>query len=78
MIYGLFEPRKPIRRRILIYSLFDVILIALTALAFFLLDLVFRQYLKPEDLLDLRLLMAALLAVIFIFQTAAAYIRSRT
>jgi hypothetical protein len=77
MQLSLFEPRKPKTRRLLIYGLFDAILLALTAIAFFLLDLVFRQYLKPEDLGDLRILMVALFTTIFIFDTALAYLRSK-
>jgi hypothetical protein len=77
MHLNLFEPKRPKPHRLLIYSLFDVILLALTGIAFFLLDLVFRQYLKPEDLGDLRILMAALFATIFIFDTALAYLRTK-
>jgi hypothetical protein len=77
MQLSLFEPKRPKTHRLLIYGLFDAILLALTAIAFFLLDLVFRQYLKPEDLGDLRILMIALFTVIFIFDTALAWLRSK-
>jgi hypothetical protein len=77
MQLSLFEPKRPKTRRLLVYGLFDVILIALTAIAFFLLDLVFRQYLKPQDLGDLRLLMIATFTVILIFDTALAWLRSK-
>ena len=72
----LFEPPRK-KRRIVFVSGLEVLLLAILGMAFLLLDFVFRDLLGPQDVLYLRLLMAASWIVIFILQVALAYVREK-
>ncbi|MEM1944068.1 MAG: hypothetical protein QXE52_08310 [Candidatus Caldarchaeum sp.] len=71
----LFEPPKKPRKRVIAISVLDVVLLATLAIAFTLLDIVFRNYLEPVDLAFIRYLMIASWVVVFIFELALAYLR---
>ena len=72
----LFEPRRP-KRRILIMSALDAIMLGVLGIAFLLLDLVFRETLQPQDVTYLRLLMISSWIVVFILETMMAYLREK-